>query len=352
MSVKLRKKKLSSGNTSLYLDIYKDGVRSYEFLKIYLTKNKELNKENLKLAQSIRSKREIEINHSEHGFVPAFKKKINYVKYFESLITSRTYPRNWDSTLKHIKNYSKGFVKISLIDSKWIEGIQQYLLKKVSQNVAFHYYGIIRASFNQAIKDKLIINNPCINAPKMKQNQVARTYLTYDEVTKISKVDFKFPEIKKAFLFSCFSGLRYSDIVNLTWGDIKKEDNHYKLAYKQTKTKTFEYMPLSKTAINLINKDSKNIINFPKNKIFKLPSYSWVYVKLKELGKQAGLKKVLTTHVGRHTFATLSITNGVDIYRVSKLLGHKNLNHTEIYAKIINEKLQQAVDMLPELEVK
>lgn len=105
MSVKLRKKKLLSGKTSLYLDIYKDGKRTYEFLKIYLSKNKETNKENLKLAQSIWSKREIEINHSEHGFIPAFKRKINYVKYFESLIKGRTSPENWSVTLSHIKNY-------------------------------------------------------------------------------------------------------------------------------------------------------------------------------------------------------------------------------------------------------
>ncbi len=112
MSVKLRKRKLASGNVSLYLDIYQSGKRAYEFLGLYLTKNKMASKETLKLAQNIQAKRQVEIQHSEHGFVPHFKKKANFVDYFELLAQGK--PRDetaWNNTRNHLQAFTSGRIQ-------------------------------------------------------------------------------------------------------------------------------------------------------------------------------------------------------------------------------------------------
>lgn len=157
-------------------------------------------------------------------------------------------------------------------------------------------------------------------------------------------------EVKRAFLFACYTGLRFSDLKKLTWGKIQPENGRHKLQYRQKKTGGFEYFPLSETANKLL-KDDSNIINFPNKQVFKLPVLRYYNYVLKQWAKKAGIGKHLSSHVARHTFATLALTNGVDLYTVSKLLGHRDIAATQIYAKIIDKKKEEAVDMLPPLQV-
>ncbi|MBF0240239.1 MAG: phage integrase SAM-like domain-containing protein, partial [SAR324 cluster bacterium] len=129
MSVKLRKKELASGQTSLYLDVYQEGKRQYEFLKLYLEpSNKSGNKEVLKLAESIRAKRQLEIQNSDHGFVPDFKRKSNFLDYFE--IQAKARPRSlntWNGALKHLKAFAGDRVPFNAIDDQWCEKFRTYL---------------------------------------------------------------------------------------------------------------------------------------------------------------------------------------------------------------------------------
>ena len=158
-------------------------------------------------------------------------------------------------------------------------------------------------------------------------------------------------DIKRAFLFACFTGLRFSDLGNLTWEMIHFDGKRYKLAFRQKKTRGYEYFPLPETAIKLLFNNQDNIINLPHNRVFKVHDLNWYNKVLKKWAREAGINKHMSSHVGRHTFATLALSQGVDIYTVSKLLGHKSLNHTQIYAKIIDEKKNEAVDLLPKIEV-
>ena len=140
MSVKLRKRKLASGNVSLYLDIYQSGKRACEFLGLYLTKDTTASKETLKLAQNIQAKRQVEIQHSEHGFVPHFKKKANFVDYFERL--SQGKPKDvtaWNNTLKHLQDFTSGRIQFSAVTDDWLETFKTYLVTKVSPNTAHIY---------------------------------------------------------------------------------------------------------------------------------------------------------------------------------------------------------------------
>jgi len=346
MSIYLRKKKLTSGKTSLYLDIYLNGKRHYEFLNIYLSKNREQNKELLSLAESVRSKRELEIKHDHFGFIPTFKAKGNFVTYFEEL--KKTKPKNeraWGGAVNHLKKFTKGTIKFNAIDERWLEDFKKYLLKSLNtQNSAHTYFSKINAGLNQAVRDKILIRNPANNVRKIGIKEVEKTYLTIDEIEKLAMTKCDNDEVKRAFLFCCFTGLRYGDVKELTWESIKGDG----IQFRQKKTQGYEYFPLSKTARDIIQPKS-NIVNLPTNKIFKLPVISYTIKVLKKWCEYAGIKKNVSTHTARHTFATLSLKHGVDLFTVSKLLGHKQISQTQVYAKIVDETKKKAVDSLPNI---
>ena len=172
-----------------------------------------------------------------------------------------------------------------------------------------------------------------------------------EELQRLTVVKFRRPEIKRAFLFACYTGLRFSDLRNLTWKQICLNGTRHKLEFRQKKTGSFEYFPLSKTASKILTNGHGNLIHMPDAKVFKLPDRNNYNEDLKVLAKKEGIDKNITSHTGRHTFATLMLTKGVDIYTVSKLLGHKSLSTTQIYAKIIDQKKDEAVDMLPQIDV-
>lgn len=349
MSVKLRKKKLADGRLSIYLDLYLNGKRQYEFLKLYLTKDKLQNKETMRLAESIRAKRELELQNSEHGFIPTFKKRVNFVEYFELIVKDKPKTEKaWPNTLRYLKEFTKGHIQFAAINENWLEQFKSYLLTKVSQNTAYTYFSKVKTALNKAIKDKIIINNPSATVPQVKKTDTERNFLTLEEMKRLFATNCRNSETKRAFLFACYTGLRLSDVQNLTWQNIK--DN--KVQFRQQKTKAVEYLPLSEMAKELLYTDiNKNVLPLPTNKIFNLPDRTSLNKIIKKWCVDASIDKSISFHTSRHTFATLALTQGVDLYTVSKLLGHKRITVTEIYAKIVDEKLKEAVSKLPNLEV-
>lgn len=353
MSVKLRKKKLADGTISLYLDVYAKGNRHYEFLNLYLSsKDKLTNKETQELAESIRAKRQLEIQNTEYGFVPHFKKKANFVEYFEKISKQREDKANsWKSVLLHLKEFTKGKIPFSAITVDWLEQFKIFLLTKVSQSTAHIYFVVIRTALKQAVRDKILISNPANEVKHIKKQDAQREFLTLEELKTLAKTPCHYPEVKRAFLFSCYTGLRYSDVEKLTWENVRNNS----LDFRQQKTKGVEYLPLSDMAKQILYSHNRieedKILEFPTRRIFQLPNKSTTHREMREWSKKSGLSKRITFHTSRHTFATLSLTQGVDLYTVSKLLGHKDIGTTQIYAKIIDEKKRVAVALLPAIEV-
>jgi len=348
MAVKLRKRKLASGNVSLYLDIYHNGKRDYDFLKLYLTKDTPTNKETLKLAENIRAKKQIEIQNSEYGFVPHFKKKANFVDYFEKL--ARAKPKEettWNSTLRHMQAFTGGRIQFGAITAEWLETFKTYLVSKLSQNTAHTYFSKVKAALRQAVKDRILLNNPGELVAQVKKLDTERDFLTLDEVDKLAQTPCRSFEVKRAFLFSCFTGLRISDIRALQWQNVKGAS----IEFRQRKTKGVEYLHLSPMAKQILAEPSNlKILHMQNAGVFGLPSKSLISVLLKEWCKDAGIDKRVSFHTARHTFATLALTQGVDLYTVSKLLGHKTIQATQIYAKIVDEKKKAAMELLPTIE--
>ena len=206
-------------------------------------------------------------------------------------------------------------------------------------------------ALNQAERDGIIIKNPGKDIDrklKPHSEQKTRCYLTLDEVKQIIEVDYR-PEndAKAAFLFCCFSGLRYSDVLKMTWGEITvSSDGQAQLETRMQKTGKSIWIPLSDNAIKWLPErgdasDDSRVFNKLPDQVSNADS------RLKTLVKKAGITKNVTFHVARHTFATLTLTYGADLYTVSKLLGHSNIRTTQIYAKIVDESKRRAVNLIP-----
>jgi len=353
MSVKLREKQTKNG-ISLYLDIYNNGKRSYEFLKIKLIKpvknssDRFENKELKRLAEQIRANREIETLNDNYGFSPEFKKQVYIVTYAKKVIEEKSLSKehvyNWQSMLIHLERFLDGR-KVTLIqvDQKLLEGFKQYLLKELSQNSAVNYFNKLHVIIKHAINNQILVRNPFFNVSFIKTLNSEREYLTLKELKKIVKAECENPELKRAFLFSCYTGLRWSDIAKLCWSDIKNKGLQFR---PKKSNKDILYIPLNQTAKSLLGKKGG-----PNSNIFNLKYSAFENKKLKKWIKDAGIEKHITFHCARHTFATMALTRGADIYVIKDLLGHSEIKTTEIYTKIIGEKKKEAVNCLPQIEI-
>ena len=359
MTVRIRERALDGGKVSLYLDIYHLGKREYEFLKLHLLprtqKNRQSNKQVMELAEQIRLKRELELVSSAHGITSKVKKQIDLHTYFEQVIKIKTEseglrePDQYKYALGHIRKYTGNkVVPVSQIDKKFMEGFKAYLAKQMQFSTANGTLGKVKTVLKRAYREGLLQVDPTIGLKNFDAPEAQREFLTGQEVVKLANTEAKNEQVKLAFLFSCYTGLRYSDICRLTWENVKGD----KLAIiRQQKTQTMNYLNLNKTALNILSKmRSEKVIPLPSQKVFpNIPDKSHLSKHIAEWVNKAELDKKITFHCGRHTFATMAITQGVDLYTVKELLGHKDISVTQKYAKIVNEKRQQAVDSFPEI---
>jgi integrase len=346
--VKLRKKKLNDGKLSLYLDIYNNGNRRYEFLKLYLTSDRKFNKEILSLAETIRAKKEIEIKSQEYGFVPSFKKQIDFIDYMYNISKEKN-PSNrklFQCAINYVKLFSKGKLTISNVNETWLKDFEKFMFGKLSNNSIISYFRVIKVTLNIAVREKIIGTNPFKYYQLVtKKEETARQFLTFDEIMILNNIDCNNSEVKRAFLFACYTGLRISDIINLKWSNIKDSN----IEIRQIKTNIVQHLPLSETARNILYNKKYNIYDLNNDKVFMLPCFTEILRYLNAWVLRAGINKHITTHCARHTFATLSLTHGVDLFTVSKLLGHTDIKTTQVYAKIIDSKKVEAVNMLPKI---
>lgn len=246
------------------------------------------------------------------------------------------------------------------ITPKWVEGFKDYLENKaeafgcdrrertdkrpLSQNSRQSYFNKLRACLRQAYEDGIIRTNPMRGILGFSTQEGTRDYLTLDEVKDMAAADCDFPEIKHAFLFSCLTGLRRSDIVKLTWGEVTQLNGRTRLIFRQKKTGGQEYLDITPQAAELIGERGNSKLTDPVFGDIRYPSDTNDSLRIWAL--RAGIDKNVTFHVGRHTFAVLMLTLGTDIYTVSKLLGHRELKTTQIYAKLVDSTKSDTVNCI------
>ena len=374
IKVSLRQKEISGNRHSLYLDFYPavphpetgEPTRR-EFLGLYLFDkaktpvDKEHNKDTLQIAEQIRQKRDNNLNKPE--IYSAFEKEQlkqnemgerSFVEYFKQLANKRKASNydNWVSALKHLEKFTGGILKFTDLNEAFCNDFKEYLLTTkhkhsdkplLSQNSALSYFNKVKAAMKQAYKDGYLKNNLNATIEPIKQAETQRNYLTIEELNALVKTDCANPLLKNAALFSALTGLRFSDIAKLLWGEIEYvEGQGYFIHFMQQKTKGVEVLPISEQAYGLLGERQK-----PTDRVFEGLQYSAYQNKhlLKWISK-AGITKDITFHCFRHTFATLQLSSGTDIYTVSKMLGHRELKTTQIYAKIIDHTKRTAADKI------
>lgn len=368
--VTLRQKAISKGRKSLYLDFYPaipnpetgEPTRR-EFLGLYIfdkPKNpidKQHNTETLKIGESIRQKRENFLNKPE--IYSQFEKEqiklkemgeLCFVEYFKKLAHKRKTSNhdNWVSALNYLEAFTNGSVKFNQLNEMFLNEFKEYLLTTKSrksskttlaQNSAVSYFNKVKAALKQAYKDGILQNDLNAKIEPIQLAETRREYLTIEELNKLVKTPCNNNLMKSAALFSALTGLRFSDIHKMVWGELEFiKGQGYFLNFSQKKTKGIEYYPISEQAYKLLGEPGE-----PTTKVFEGLEYSAYHNKhlFQWLGA-AGISKDITFHCFRHTFATLQLFNGTDIYTVSKMLGHKNLKTTQIYAKVVDETKRKA----------
>jgi len=373
IKVTLRKKAMSKGRLSLYLDFYppyfNTATGKYsrrEFLRIHLIGKprnqfeKNTNIENLHTAELMCTKRQNEVN-KEFIYTPFEIEQIrrdkvlegSFVKYFKKQADYREGPNKliWDSNIAHFEKFADGRdFRFRDINADLVEDYKEHLLKaksmrdtgkRLSRNTAMSYFNKMKATLRKAYKEQILTNDVNAAVSGITESESMRNYLTLEEAGALSRTPCENEIVGRASLFSILTGLRYSDIEKLTWGDVQQYGADTYIRFRQEKTEHAENMPISEQARMLLG-----IPGGKKHIVFQGLQKWDVYRHLPVWLLQAGITKHITFHCFRHTYATLQLSLGTDIFTVSKMLGHKSIKTTQVYTKLVDEKKKEAANKI------
>lgn len=333
----------------MYLDIYEDGQRRYEVLKLYLYPEtndtiKAQNRDTRKLAEVIRGKRLVEAQNTAYGFAQR-RDKVLLLPTFDKFRKGRN--SNIYGTLSmHLHTICPEGMKVAQIKEKWVIDFVRYLRgKNISDNSISEYLALFRVFWGWCVRKGIVVGNP-FEGVQLNTQQAVREYLTLEELQQLASTPTKY-KVREPFLFSCFTGLRFSDIKALRWSDVEQFGGRTRIVFRQKKTKAQEYMDLNAQAVALMGVRKENTAFIFD--VGKAQNTGVINRQLRIWAKSAGINKYITFHCARHTFATMLLTLGTDIYVVSKLLGHTDISTTQIYAKIVDKRKQEAVDRIPQM---
>lgn len=362
-----------TGVSSLFLEMNRDGKRTYEFLHLYLKPGKDpatkaANKATLEAAKTIQARRIVEIQRGEADILSPRSRAVLFTEYVDEYLErhsqmSPSHRKGMLITRRRWVDYAGENVRIKEITPRMLTGFAEYLRGDLKRNYYSRKDGVERQAstvvrlrpnsirthydrivwiLNAAHNDGLLPFNPATRVDakeKPRTEKVERGYLTAGELARLVATPCPDPELKRAFLFACYTGLRKSDVQALTW------DNIYNriVSVRMQKTGSPITIPLSPTAEKYLGTPGQKAdhpFTFKSERQMNRDLLAWA--------EAAGVEKHVTFHMARHTFATIALTYGADIYTVSKLLGHTNLKTTQIYAQIVDKKKEEAVNLIPE----
>ena len=345
--VHINQRPVKGGGFSLHLDYRIGGKRVREFLKLYLVPvktqaDKIKNAETLRLATEIKNKRIRELDSGELSVdAPKKAKTVFAVDYFQKKIGQikvENSRQNNFAMLKSLAEFRKNATLVE-INREFFKKFIDFLASKDLSPGTIRLYGVLlKARLHNAYIDGLILHMPDFYGIMPKKQSSEIEFLTLDELRDLDSAPAP-DEIKNPFLFCCFTGLRFSDIQTLKWENIDNDT----IVIRMKKTKEIVRVPLSANAKKFLPERKC------KGKVFEIGPLNSLTRGLKAWAENAGLKKNLHFHMSRHTFATLALANGAELYTVSKLLGHRSLQTTQVYAKVLDEGRRKAVDAIPEL---
>lgn len=400
---KLMAQSLSDGRDSLYLEFYlgyeivrsasgteyKKAKRSTERLGLYLHRpprtpqEREQNNETLRMAKRIRFERGQELLERAEGYRLKRDKDINFLDwmwaYYEAYTKAdkrqikRAYvcfvnylvdPRDelapqpgW--TEGECENAAKEKerrvallkLKPQQLTKEMAAGFTEYLQKRFKGEGPHTLYARFKKIVRAAVDADVIYKDPCAGVViKIDSGTLKKDVLSIEEVKTLIATHYpgENPDIRRAFIFCLYCGLRWCDVKDLTYSNV--DYSNRLLRFEQSKTKGHSsasgvVIPLNDGLLNLIGKGKRDDLIFP------LPSHNMCLKALRHWTKRAGIDKHITWHCARHSFAVNILNNGANIKTVASLLGHSGLKHTEKYTRAVDSLKEAAINSLPELEL-
>lgn len=382
---KLGAKILSSGKESIFLDYYlgyrmiydekqdkevarKD--RKREYIKLYLWQaprtplERQQNKETLELAKKIRFEREQEMKAGELGYRLDKKDSINFLDYFQNYIDN--YQKKdvrvimmalgkFKSFLAEKHPVYANFIKPTNLNRDLMLEFVEYLQNICVGEGAHTIFQRFKKVVKYAEEHDVIHKNPCNGITcKIDDQVIKKDILSLEEIENLLNTRYQGEniEIRKAFIFCLYTGIRFCDVVVLRFSNV--DYSNRLLSFEQNKTSGHSkasnvVIPLNDGLISIIGHPSS-----PDNTdevIFKLPSHTMCLKALRHWTARAGITKHITWHCARHSFAVNILNNGANIKTVASLLGHSGLKHTEKYTRAVDKLKEDAINSLPKLKL-
>jgi len=360
MSIKLREKLLKDKGRSLYLDIYHNGKRSYDFLGIIINKvdKPEKKKEKLEIANGIRSLKEIELFSKGTIHTPKHKKNVDFIKYYEVYLNDydkkdiRMIKYSFEKfkdflrDKKYISNTNQTFVA-SEVNSSICEDFMAYLKSpksKLKGETPHNYFARFRKVLRAAAKAGLFKDSPASGLVFKKSDDsqtLKKQVLFIDELRTLVKTDCGNDEVKRAFLFACQTGLGLAEIKKLKWANI----DNLRLITTREKTSKKVNIKLSDNALKILGKKGKS-----DEFIFNIGiSDTAINKDLKTWVNRAEIDKKISFYCGRHTYAVMLLMNGANLKTVAEAMGQSNTQSTVKYLNYVDSLKDHATSSLPEI---
>lgn len=346
--VTISRRPIKEGIFSLFLDYRLAGTRKRENLKLYIypertSLDRLKNAETMRVANAARERREFELEQMENGVkveqAPTMVLFSDLCREYE-----KRYSRS--NTLVSFRQATSRIgssVYVQEMDSRFFKKLIDGLVDSgMAPNTVRKTISIILQVVRDAHLDGIIRSMPRVKGMLPPAEQSIRTFLSMDELRLLDRTPCKDETVKNAFMFSCFTGLRFSDIATFNASNIVDGV----IVLRQTKTREPVRIPLTNNSLRYLPEGWKRMVGGP---IFRLGFEASVNRVIKSWAKAAGIEKNVSYHVSRHTFATISLNNGADMFAVQKLMGHSSVSTTQIYAKMLDDKLKKAIGTIPDM---
>ena len=265
--------------------------------------------------------------------------------------------QRYDAALKHIRNYctvhyNNEKLPLTEVNNKFITGFDFYLktVAKCQHNSSMKHIKALKKVIRIGLANDYIRKDPFVSY-RITQKNVEREYLTQAEIDAIIKKEINIQRldvIRDLFIFQCYTGFAYKDLAALKKENIEIGiDGHKWLVIRRGKTGVTCRIPIFPVTESIIKKYASHIEVLISGKLLPVPSNQKMNAYLKEVAAICGINKDLHSHLGRHSYATtVTLSNGTPMETVSKLLGHSKLQTTQIYAKVVNQKVEDDIEML------
>jgi integrase/recombinase XerD len=349
MTTKIREIKLKNNQIGVMLDMHQNGKRTQKMLKIRYcdipkdSTERQDKKQKKELVKKMVAKIELDSLYTNNVIEKEYQLDKNFFDYCQEFIDAKphTNTRHYHTVIRQLKKFTKRSKLIcSEIDEAFLSRFKDYLNAHLNGVSAYNYYKNLKKIIKEATYHRHFTSNPTERIVNSKGKSRAKETLTNEGMLLLTETLCSNEEVKNAFLFSCLTGLRFCDVSNLKWENIKTGV----IDIIQRKTKERLILKLHDDTIHLIGKQKR-----PQDLIFNLPSHTSCLTILKSWVEDAQIEKHITWHCSRHSFATALILENENITTVSKLLGHKSIIETQGYVRVAEMSKENAINKLPSI---